>query len=117
MTETPESLANLDDILSVPGIDAVFIGPNDLHNSLGLPPAFESDDPRFVRGLERVLELARNHGVAPGIHVADAEMAKRRLAQGFQFIAVSSETGFMLSKTAEVAKALGLGTGTAAAKY
>jgi len=117
MIETPESVKNLDDILSVPGIDAAFIGPNDLHNSLGLPPAFESEDPRFVHALERVLESSRKHGIAPGIHVADPEMAKRRLAQGFQFIAVASETGFMLAKTAEVAKALGLGSGTAAAKY
>jgi len=117
MAETPQAIENLDDMLAVPGIDAVFIGPNDLHNSLGLPPAFESDHPAFVGALQHVLVMCRKHNVAPGLHVADAAMAQRRLAEGFRFIAVASEAGFMLGKAAEVTKALGLGQGGATAKY
>jgi 4-hydroxy-2-oxoheptanedioate aldolase len=108
MAEHVLGIEHADEILSVPGIDAIFIGPNDLHNSMGKPPAFESDDPQFVAALDRILKLARKHGVAPGIHVVDAEAAARRIAQGFQFVAVASEAGMMLSKAQETAKFLGI---------
>jgi len=108
MAEHVKAIENAEEIFSVPGIDAVFVGPNDLHNSMGKPPAFESDEPQFVQALEHVLKVARKCGVAPGIHVADAEAARRRIAQGFQFVAVASETGMMLSKAQEVAKFLGI---------
>ena len=75
MAEHVLAIEHADEILSVPGIDAIFIGPNDLHNSMGRPPAFESDDPQFVAALDRILKLARKHGVAPAIHVVDAEAA------------------------------------------
>ena len=118
MVEHVKAIEAADEILSVPGIDVVFIGPNDLHHSLGKPPSFESDDRAFTDALAHVLKMARKHGVAPGIHVADTAAAKRRLAEGFQFIAVASEAGMMLSKAQEVAKDLGLsGAKAPAAKY
>ena len=117
MAETAEAVANIDDILSVPGIDAVFVGPNDLHASLGVAPAFDSNLPAFNDALARILASAKKHGVAPGIHTQDAAQAKRRIAEGWQFVAVSSEAGLMLSKTAEIVKELGLGAGRAAVKY
>ena len=117
MAEHVQAIAAADEILSVPGIDVIFIGPNDLHNSMGLPPAFESDDRQFVDAVRHILKMARKHGVAPGIHVVDAAAAQRRLAEGFQFIAVASETGMMLSKASEITRALGLSKKAAAAKY
>ena len=118
MIEHVKAIEAADEILSVPGIDVVFIGPNDLHHSLGKPPAFESDDAAFTDALAHVLKMAQKHQVAPGIHVADAAAAKRRLAEGFQFIAVASEAGMMLSKAREVARGLGLSADKAlVAKY
>jgi len=117
MAEHVKAIEAADEILSVPGIDAVFIGPNDLHHSLGKPPSFESSDPAFTDALAHILKTARKHGVAPGIHVADAAAAQRRLAEGFQFIAIASEAGMMLSKAQEVARHLGLATKAPVAKY
>lgn len=118
MAEHVRGIAAADEILSLPGIDAIFIGPNDLHNSMGQPPQFESDHPEFVEALKHILKTARKYGVAPGIHVSDAAAAKRRIAEGFQFIAVASETGMMLDKAQEVANTLGLGARKGpAAKY
>ena len=117
MAEHVQAIAAADEILSVPGIDVIFIGPNDLHNSMGKPPAFESDDKQFVDAVNHILKTAKKHGVAPGIHVADAAAAQRRLAEGFQFIAVASETGMMLSKAAEIAHTIGLGKKATVAKY
>src|SRR5437588_4294162 len=117
MAEHIEAIEAADEIFSVPGIDVVFIGPNDLHYSLGKPPAFESEHKEFVDAVQHILKTARKYGIAPGIHVVDAAAAKRRIEEGFQFIAVASEAGLMLSKAQEVTRSLGLSAGKAAAKY
>jgi 4-hydroxy-2-oxoheptanedioate aldolase len=98
-------------------VDVAFIGPNDLTNSMGRPPVFESDDKQFKDAVARVLKTAKQFGVAPGIHVLDAETAQRRIKEGFQFIAITSEAGMMLAKAGEFAKSLGLGPGRTVAKY
>lgn len=117
MAEHVQAIENIDDILSVPGIDAVFIGPNDLHASMGLAPAFESDNPEFNAALKKVFASAKAHGVAPGIHVADAAHAQRRRDEGWQMIAVASEAGFMLAKAGEIVHVLGLSQRRTTAKY
>jgi len=117
MAEHIKAIEAADEILSVPGIDVVFIGPNDLHNSMGKPPAFDSEHKEYVDALKHILKTAKKYGVAPGIHVVDAAAAKRRIDEGFQFIAVASEAGLMLSKAQEVARVLGLSAGQAVAKY
>jgi len=117
MAEHIKAIEAADEIFSVPGIDVVFIGPNDLHNSMGKPPAFDSENKEFVDALKHVLKTARKYGIAPGIHVLDAAAAKRRIAEGFQFIAVASEAGMMLSKAQETTSALGLDANKAVAKY
>jgi 4-hydroxy-2-oxoheptanedioate aldolase len=91
-------------IFSVPGIDAMFVGPNDLLSSMHKTPAMETDDPEFVAALKHLRETAVRCGIAPGIHVADAEAAKRRIAEGWQFVAVSSELGFMTQGAAAVVR-------------
>ena len=117
MAEHVDAVANIESILNVPGIDAVFVGPNDLHASMGLAPNFDSDSPQFNEALKTILAHAKARGIAAGIHVTDAAQAQRRIAEGWQFIAVISEAGFMLGKAIEITKALGLGKGQAAAKY
>ena len=117
MAEHVDAIANIDEILSVPGIDVVFIGPNDLHASMGLIPAFDSDSPEFNAAVKKVFESAKAHGVVPGIHVADAAQAQRRLNEGWQMIAVASDVGYMLDKASEVVNTLGLGQRGPIAKY
>jgi 4-hydroxy-2-oxoheptanedioate aldolase len=117
MAEHVDAVERIDAIVSVPGIDAVFVGPNDLHASLGLPPAFDSDHPAFNQALRRILAAAKAHGLPAGIHVPDAAHARRRIEEGWQFIAVASEVGFMLGRAAEAARALDLATGSAVARY
>lgn len=117
MAEHIKAIEAAEEIISVPGIDVIFIGPNDLTNSMGKKPVFESTDRQFTDAVEKILKTARKCGVAPGIHVVDADAAARRIAEGFQFVAVASETGMMLSKAREVADKLGLGKGRGVAKY
>lgn len=107
--EHVDGLARCEEILAVPGIDAVFIGPNDLLASMGKTPQMETDDPEFVEALRRIHTTAQRLGVAPGLHVADAAAAKRRVAQGWRFIAISSELGLMQQASSDaVREAIGV---------
>src|SRR5688572_11307023 len=117
MIEHIKAVENAEAILKVPGIDAFFIGPNDLHNSMGHPPVFESDHKEFVQAVDHLLALGKKLNVPAGIHVIDAPTAQRRIQQGFQFVAIASETGMMLSKAGEITKTLGIETGPQTAKY
>ncbi len=118
MIEHAEAVANAEAIITTPGVDAIFIGPNDLLNSMGRMPSFESDEPEFVTAVSRVRDLCRKHQVPVGIHVISPDAAQRRAAEGFQFIALGSDAGFMLGKAHEITSALGLAKSTgAAAKY
>jgi 4-hydroxy-2-oxoheptanedioate aldolase len=112
-----DAVDQIDRILSVPGVDAVFVGPNDLLASMGKTPQMETDDPQFVDALDKILRSAKSHGVAPGIHVADAQAAKRRMEQGWQFIAVSSELGFMNQAAGALLKDLGRSNQGQVARY
>ena len=118
MIEHVDAVADAEAIITTPGIDAIFIGPNDLLNSLGQMPSFESEAPEFVAAVNRVRDLCQRHRVPVGIHVISPEAAKQRVAEGFQFIALGSDAGFMLGKAHEITSALGLArTSSAAAKY
>jgi 4-hydroxy-2-oxoheptanedioate aldolase len=93
-----------EEIFSVPGLDAMFVGPNDLLSSMHKTPAMESDDPQFVAAMTKLRQTAQACGIAPGLHVADPEAALRRAAEGWQFIAIASELGFMLERAGQVAQ-------------
>jgi 4-hydroxy-2-oxoheptanedioate aldolase len=105
-SEHVDAVEKAEEILAVPGIDVVFVGPNDLLASMGKTPAMETDDPEFVAALRHVRETAIKHGVAPGLHVADVPMAQRRLAEGWKFIAIASELGFMMQGASDTAAAV-----------
>lgn len=96
MVETAEALANLDALLSTPGVDAVYIGPADLAYGLGLTPG--SDDPRLAGAIERVRDAARRYGVACGIHTNSAAHCAEYLRQGFQMVTLGSDRGFMRAR-------------------
>ena len=99
--ESAQALENLDGILSVPGIDVAFVGPNDLHAQLGLTPSTEGAEPEFVDALERVKEAARKHDVALGIFSGNGAAAAERVRQGFQMISVTTDIFSMISAARE----------------
>ncbi len=97
--EHVEGVERADEILSVPGIDACFIGPNDLAASmgLGLGVPLECDLPRVVEAIRHVREVCVARGVAPGIHCSGAAGVNQRIAEGFQFLAMASELRYLLA--------------------
>ncbi|MEO7338305.1 MAG: aldolase/citrate lyase family protein [Caldimonas sp.] len=114
MIETAKALDNLDDILSVEGLDAIYIGPSDLSLSLGCAPVLDDVDPKAAEAIDHILERAKAHGVVAGIHNAGTASALRRKAKGFQFVTVSSDARLMANGAQEVmAKMRAGGAGSA----
>jgi 4-hydroxy-2-oxoheptanedioate aldolase len=110
------AVRNFDEVYSVPGIDAIFVGPNDLAASMrdagGKPPSPES----FNQALADILAGCKRNRVAAGIHTFSVEEAKARIEEGWQFIAVNSELKFMTEGAKKVVDALGRTAGEVA-KY
>ena len=95
MIETAAALDNLDDILSVEGLDAIYIGPSDLSLALGCTPTFDDVDEKAAQAIDHILERAKAHGLVAGIHNGGPEAALKRIAKGFQFVTVSSDARLM----------------------
>jgi 4-hydroxy-2-oxoheptanedioate aldolase len=95
MIETAEALENLDAILSVEGLDAIYVGPSDLSLSLGYKSGFDDVSPTVQSAIEHIAERARAHGIVAGIHNGAAEVALARIAMGYRFVTVGSDARFM----------------------
>lgn len=94
-TESPRGVENAEAIYSLPGCDAIFIGPNDLRFQMraadGTFPTAEEHEAM----VQRVIEVGKQVGAPTGIHAMDAQSALDRAGQGMQFLAVASELRFM----------------------
>jgi 4-hydroxy-2-oxoheptanedioate aldolase len=94
MIETTTALESLDEILSVAGVDIVYVGPSDLSMNLGLGPGDHDGEEIFDEALSMIVDACERHGVMPGIH-ANAALAPRRLDQGFRMVSVAEDLGGM----------------------
>lgn len=109
MIETAAALDNLDDILSVEGLDAVYIGPSDLSLALGCKPSMDALEPKAQQAVEHILARAKHHGVVAGIHNAGPQSALARIAMGFQFVTVSSDAKLIAEGAQQVMAAMRAG--------
>jgi 4-hydroxy-2-oxoheptanedioate aldolase len=104
-----QAVENADAIFSVPGIDAIFVGPNDLAASMrgqdGRPPSGEAT----AQAMKHILDTCRKHKVPAGVHCGSAEEVQHRIEEGWQFLAITSELKMMLDSAGQVVKKLGLG--------
>lgn len=108
--ESTPALARLDELLTVPGVDAVLVGPHDLSCSLGIPERY--DDPRFEVAVREIVTRARARGVAAGIHAwLGVERFAAWAAAGLNLIIYSADILAMRDKLAaeigELRKRLG----------
>ena len=93
--ETHEALEALDAILEVPGIDTILVGPNDLAASIGHTGRI--DDPEVEEAIAHIIERATAHGIPAGAWTQSAGVARRRREQGFRWITLSADYGFMVT--------------------
>jgi 4-hydroxy-2-oxoheptanedioate aldolase len=100
MVETVAALEQLAEIVAVPGVDAVFIGPSDFALSMGFGP--RTDEPEHRRLLEGVPAVCRDHGVVAGIACGSAELLARWRQAGYTMLAAPSDLVTLRRATAEM---------------
>ena len=106
MIETAQGLDNLDSILSVEGLDAIYIGPSDLSLSLGCKPVFDDLDPKAQQAIEHIVSRAKAHGVVAGIHNGRADVARARVDLGFRFVTLGSDARLLAAGSQDLLKAM-----------
>lgn len=82
-----DALAHVDEILQTPGLDVLFVGPTDLHQSMGY--GGQLGHPEVEDCIQQVVDAGKRQGVPLAIVAADAAMTNRRIAQGFQMVAAN----------------------------
>ncbi len=103
--ETLDAAENLDGILSVEGIDAIFIGPSDLASSMGLRG--QQRHPNNLEIVSRILGAGKSAGIPVGIYGMGPDYISEHIEQGFQFVVVGSDMSFMLHGARDVLSRIG----------
>ena len=94
-TESPRGIENAEAIYSLPGCDAIFVGPADLRRTMRSPDGRKPTDEEHEAMIQRVIEIGKKTGTPTGIHAMDPQSALERARQGMQFIAVGSDLWMM----------------------
>ena len=102
MIETVQAVAQARDILAVPGIDAVFVGPNDLAVSAGLESSYEGRHPEHRRLIEAIAEAAHATGVAAGIMCGSGKVARQWHEIGFVMLGMQSDTRLLAAASEDI---------------
>lgn len=94
MIETAEAMDNLGEIVTTPGLDAVYIGPADL--TLGvtqgrLAPGFDREEPEMVDAIKRILNAAHGAGIKAALHTGSPEYAAKAIGWGFDLVTADND--------------------------
>lgn len=98
--ETQRALDAREELLAVPGIDAVLIGPADLSISLGVPGEFQH--PKMVQAMEAIRDTCLRRGIAPGTQTRNAALARFWKERGITFLGCNNDTGMLYERAAEL---------------
>jgi len=90
-----EALENIDEIVSTPGLDGVYIGTIDLGISMGLAGLGDLSNPKLRNAVDRILAVTKKHQRVAGIHVNSTESAKDLVRWGFQLITSSNDSDLL----------------------
>lgn len=107
-TESPEGVDNAEAIYSLPGVDAIFVGPNDLTWQMKAADGTDPTPEEFEAMLQRILAAGKKTGCPVGLHVQTIEAVEKRVAEGWQFIALQSEMKMMITEAQRLVQSLKL---------
>ncbi|KRT55578.1 HpcH/HpaI aldolase family protein [endosymbiont of Ridgeia piscesae] len=104
--ETREAIENLDEILDVPGISAIYVGPSDLAMALGCQPRGGQNDPKVIEARQKIIETCKRHGIPAGIHTNSPEVAVQMIKDGFQLTSLASDDRFLMQAAKDTVNAV-----------
>ena len=97
MIETREAVENLEDIMTTPGVDGVYVGPADLGLSHGYVPKGDRDEPELVAIIDRIVATAKKHDLFTGIHCMAPGYARQMFAKGFNFATIQTDAALLVN--------------------
>ncbi len=100
MVETREALANLEQIVSVDGLDGVYVGPSDLSLSMGKTPTLDPQDGEVVSAIKKICASTRTNGKFAGVHTDSAKTAIRRFGDGYQLCTILNDARLLANAAA-----------------
>jgi 4-hydroxy-2-oxoheptanedioate aldolase len=109
--ETQQAIDNIDEILTTPGLSAIYVGPSDLAMALGSQPRSGQGDTKVVEARKTILEACKRHGVPAGIHTNSPHVALERIADGFELVTLASDDRFLMTEASNQVKAVRKGLG------
>lgn len=92
--ESEPAVNRLDELLECAEIDGIFVGPNDLTTSLGIPD--EVDNPIYLDVLKKVIDTGERHGVPTMVHQQTMDASAKAIELGARFVLHSSDVGILL---------------------
>lgn len=102
LIETRKGMENLDAIAATPGLDMVYLGPNDLGVSWGAKPSYIPNHPEVDKAMDTVIAAANRHGVAAGMHTASVEVAKSAANKGYKLLSLGYASKIMNAAAAKL---------------
>jgi len=102
--EGVEGINNLNEILSVSGIDVIFIGPYDLSQSLGIPG--EVNHPLVTEKIKEVVTKCRKNNIAVSTFADDIQTAKKWISLGVQYMSFSVDVGILYEVSKQIVEKL-----------
>ncbi len=95
MIETRKAVENLDEILAVPGLGGIYIGPADLSLAYGFAPGFDREEPEMLDLIVQILKRCTAAGLPCGLHCGTPAYAARMVSKGFALLTVGSDARFL----------------------
>ena len=102
LIETARGIENLDTIAAVPGLDMIYLGPNDLGISYGSKPSMTPNHPKVEQAMALVAAASKKHSIVAGMHTASTAVARAAAAQGYRFLSLGYASKIMLNAAAHV---------------
>ena len=117
MIETAEAMTNLEEIVTTPGLDGVYIGPADLTLGISngsLPPGFDREEPEMIEAIKKILAAAKTAGIRACLHCGSPAYAAQAIGWGFDLTTLSNDVRLLAaaasSSVSQTRELLGQGT-------
>ena len=101
LIETAKGIENIEAIAATPGLDMIYLGPNDLGVSHGAKPSYTPNHPAVERAMDTVLEAAYRHGIAAGMHTASTAVARAAIGKGYRLVSLGYAAKIMTAAASQ----------------
>ncbi len=102
LIETVKGVENMRAIAATPGLDMLYVGPNDLTIDYGGEPTYIANDPRVLNAMALSIELAREHAIFSGTYAGSVEVARAAVSKGYNLVSVGYAAKIMVKAAGEL---------------